>query len=109
MDFVNSDYLRSGLQFVRPNYENTSKYKGKYTRLENFYNMGLKNMAIKTPLAPTQKDPPISLDTKSLNKDYREYNNVDIKHSLDIIADCEACKRGFYKRRAEKKELKNNA
>jgi len=69
MDFVNSDYLRSGFQFVKLESNNTLNYKGRYRRLENFYNMGLKNMTPATSLFHSQNNPPMSLDTKKLKND----------------------------------------
>ena len=70
MDLLNSDYLRSGFQFVRHNWDiKTRIYQSKYTKLERFYNKGLKNLAIKTPLAPTQKNPPMSLNKEKLSED----------------------------------------
>ena len=105
MDLLNSDYLRSGFQFVRHNWDiKTRIYQSKYTKLERFYNKGLKNLAIKTPLAPTQKNPPMSLNTENLSEDYSDYLDNDIRDYLDIIADCETCKKRFHKRRAEKKK-----
>ena len=107
MEFVNLNYLRSGRQFVRHN-ENNLPYQGKYTRLEKFYNRGLQNMNIKTPMAPTQKHPPMSLDTKNIIDGLNsiEYSADDIRDYMNIMADCDTCKQRFYKRRAEKKKLK---
>ena len=113
MVLVNSDYLRSGLQFVKPkfgskfNYQGPSNRQSKYTRLDNFYNKGLKNMIPITPSVPTQKNPPMSLDTKIVRENYGTYSYNVIRDLLDSIADCDTCKRRFYKRRAEKKELQN--
>ena len=109
MDLLNLDYLRSGFQFLKHNWDSNPKiYQSKYTKLERFYNKGLNNMVLKTPLTPTQKNPPMSLDIENSSKDYSDYLDDDIRDYLDIIADCESCKQLFYKRRAEKKELKKS-
>ena len=103
MEFINSQYLKSGKQFNKNKWATQSQAQsriGKYTKLENFYNRGLCT-SLTTPPAPTTRDPPMPLMHTNSKFDYT--GEIEVTDLWEIIADCEKCKQEFYRRRIAKK------
>lgn len=98
-NIININYLRSGKQHVKLDRSSIdNKDYSKYLRLEEFYNKGIVNnghdMAIKTPPAPTTKQPPSIIKNSDIV--YRPLNLVN------KIADSEKCIKEFNRKRSLK-------
>lgn len=105
---INIKYLKTGLQYTKPNEKqfrdkdkDKDKSKSKYLRLEEFYNNGLVNnsheLFPKTPPAPTSRNPPNPI------KHSQVVYKPSIEESLQKIADSDICKKEFYRKRSLKK------
>jgi hypothetical protein len=109
-NIININYLRSGNQYVKLDRSSIdNKDYSKYLRLEEFYNNGIVNngivnngivnngpdMIIKTPPAPTTKQPPSIIKNSDIV--YRPLNLVN------KIADSEKCIKEFNRKRSLKK------